>query len=69
MKGQEMKASKKHSSSLQSRYFHSVDMNIHYQAEGDGPPLICLHGGKGNSGDKIQRNQNLGKLTDDGKDD
>ena len=32
-------------------FFHSVDMDIHYQVEGKGPVLICLHGGKGNSGD------------------
>jgi len=37
--------------SVESRYFHSVDMDIHYQKEGKGPLLICLHGGKGNSGD------------------
>ena len=36
---------------IQSEYFYSDDMNIHYQAEGDGPVLICLHRGKGNSGD------------------
>ena len=36
---------------MQSVFFKSVDMNIHYQAEGRGPVLICLHGGKGNSGD------------------
>jgi proline iminopeptidase len=26
-------------------------MNLHYQTEGRGPVVICLHGGKGNSGD------------------
>ena len=36
---------------VRSEYFSSVDMDIHYQTEGDGPVLICLHGGKGNSGD------------------
>jgi proline iminopeptidase len=37
--------------SPQSVLFHSVDMDIHCQVEGEGPVLICLHGGKGNSGD------------------
>lgn len=36
---------------MQSCFFDSVDMPIHYQCEGDGPVLICLHGGRGNSGD------------------
>lgn len=28
-----------------------MDMDIHYQTEGGGPPFICLHGGKGYTGD------------------
>ena len=36
---------------VRSVFYHSVDMEIHYQTEGAGMPLICLHGGKGNSGD------------------
>ncbi len=46
-----MVAPRKCCSSPESRYFHSVDMKIHYHVEGKGPLLICLHGGKGNSGD------------------
>ncbi|MCM8761825.1 MAG: alpha/beta hydrolase [Candidatus Omnitrophica bacterium] len=42
---------KKRRQTVESRYFFSVDMNIHYQTEGKGPLFICLHGGKGNSGD------------------
>jgi proline iminopeptidase len=36
---------------MQSCYYYSVDMDLHYQTEGAGPVFICLHGGKGNSGD------------------
>lgn len=42
---------KKQTFHVDSGYYRSVDMDIHYQTEGDGPLLICLHGGKGNSGD------------------
>jgi proline iminopeptidase len=36
---------------MKSCFFDSVDMRIHYQTEGSGPLFICLHGGRGNSGD------------------
>ena len=36
---------------VNSECFFSDDVNLHYHTEGDGPVLVCLHGGKGNSGD------------------